>query len=213
LYAQGDRPKAKSPISCKKDLGENMRVVQNFRWHARAGQGAVTASKALAGIATAEGHHAQAFAEYGAEKRGAPVVAFNRISENPIRLYCAIEEPNWIICMDPTLIGPVDIAAGACLDSSFIINTSQDAAWLREHIEFGMMDFYFLDATRIAVEELGRDIPNSVILGAIVKTIGLFDVDAFEKTLGEKMRDEFSKKVAEGNMRCFKRGFEEVVKG
>ncbi len=190
-----------------------MRVVQNFRWHARAGQGAVTASKALADIAAVEGRYAQAFAEYGAEKRGAPVVAFNRVSEKPVRLYCAIEEPNWIICLDPSLIGPVDIAAGACLDSSFIINTVHDADWLRDHIEFGTMDFFYLDATKIAVEEIGRDIPNSVILGAIVKASGLFDYDIFNRILGEKMHHEFPKKMAEGNMRCFQRGHEEVVKG
>jgi len=190
-----------------------MREVQNFRWHARAGQGAVSASKTLAAIAAVEDRYAQAFAEYGAEKRGAPVVAFNRISGKPIRLYCSIEEPNWIICMDPSLIGPVDIAAGACLDSSFIINTHYDAAWLREHIEFGMMEFYYLDATKIAVEELGRDIPNSVILGAIVKTTGLFDFDIFKKNLEAMMKSEFREKIAEGNMRCFLRGYEEVVKG
>lgn len=190
-----------------------MREVQNFRWHARAGQGAVTASKALATIAAVEDRYAQAFAEYGAEKRGAPVIAFNRISDKPIRLYCAIEEPNWIVCLDPTLIGPVDIAAGACLDSSFVINTSSDAAWLREHIEFGMMDFYYLDATGIAYDELGRDIPNSAILGAIVKVSGLFDFEIFRKNYEDRMRSDFPKKVAEGNMRCFDRGYEEVVKG
>jgi len=173
----------------------------------------VTASKALADIAAVEGRYAQAFAEYGAEKRGAPVVAFNRVSEKPVRLYCAIEEPNWIICLDPSLIGPVDIAAGACLDSSFIINTVHDADWLRDHIEFGTMDFFYLDATKIAVEEIGRDIPNSVILGAIVKASGLFDYDIFNRILGEKMHHEFPKKMAEGNMRCFQRGHEEVVKG
>jgi pyruvate ferredoxin oxidoreductase gamma subunit len=190
-----------------------MRTVQNFRWHARAGQGAVTASKTLADIAAQHDRYAQAFAEYGAEKRGAPVRAFNRISDKPIRLYCPIEEPNWIICMDPTLIGPVDIAAGACLDSSFIINTPHDAEWLRKYIEFGGMDFYYLDATKISVDELGRDIPNSVILGAIVNVSGFFDKEKFEKILHEKMHHEFSQKIADANMRCFKRGYEEVVKG
>lgn len=190
-----------------------MRTVQNFRWHARAGQGAVTASKTLADIAITEGQYAQAFAEYGAEKRGAPVRAYNRVSDKPVRLYCPIDEPNWIICMDPTLIGPVDIAAGACMDSSFIINTIEDAAWLKRHIDFGTMDFYYLDATKIAEEEIGRDIPNSVILGAIVKASGLWDKERFEKSLVKKMREEFPEKVVEANLRCFRRGYEEVVKG
>ena len=190
-----------------------MREVQNFRWHARAGQGAVTASKALADITAQHNRYAQAFAEYGAEKRGAPVVAFNRIADKPIRLYCAIEEPNWIICLDPSLIGPVDIAAGACLDSSFIINTPYDDKWLREHIDFGMMDFFYLDATKISEEELGRNIPNSAILGAIVKATGIFDDDKFKKIFEKKMRHEFPGKVAEANIRCFQRGYEEVKKG
>ena len=190
-----------------------MCTVNSFRWHARAGQGAVTASKTLADIAAIEGRFAQAFAEYGAEKRGAPVVAFNRLSEKPIRLYCAVLEPNWIICMDPSLIGTVDIASGTCPESSFIINTPDDAARLREQIEFGTMDFHYLDATKISEEEIGRDIPNSVILGAIVKATGLFDKKKFEQILGDQMREHFPSKIAEANMRCFKRGYKEVVKG
>ncbi len=173
-----------------------MRVVHNFRWHARAGQGAVTASKALADIVARGKRYAQAFAEYGAEKRGAPIKAFNRISEKPIRLYCAIEEPNWIICMDHTLIGAVDIAAGACLDSSFIINTPRDADWLRERIDFSMMDLYYLDATRISEEEIGRNIPNAAMLGAVVRAADLFDKDKFERTFGELLRRDFPAKIA-----------------
>ncbi len=190
-----------------------MRTVHNFRWHARAGQGAVTASKTLADVAAEDGRYVQAFAEYGAEKRGAPVVAFNRFSEKQIRLYCAILEPNWIICMDPTLIGTVDIAAGACPDSSFIINTPHDAARLREQIEFGPMEFYYFDATKISEEEIGRDIPNLVIMGAIVKVTGLFEKEKFEQILGDHMRRHFPPKIAEANMRCFQRGYEEVVEG
>lgn len=190
-----------------------MRDVQNFRWHARAGQGAVTASKALADVAAADGRYVQAFAEYGAEKRGAPVRAFNRLSDKPIRLYCSIEEPNWIVCMDPTLIGPVDIAGGACLDSTFIINCPHDAAWLRDHIEFGMMDFWYLDATKISYDTLGRDIPNSAVMGGIVKATGLFEYDKFEKILGEIYGEHFSQKITDANLKAFKRGFEEVTKG
>jgi pyruvate ferredoxin oxidoreductase gamma subunit len=190
-----------------------MREVQNFRWHARAGQGAVTASKALADVAAADGKYVQAFAEYGAEKRGAPVRAFNRVSEKPIRLYCSIEEPNWIVCMDPTLIGPVDIAAGACLDSTFIINCPYDDKWLRDHIEFGMMGFWYLDATQISMDTLGRDIPNSAVMGGIVKATGMFDYKKFEKILGDMYRHHFPKKVADANIDAFKRGFEEVKKG
>jgi pyruvate ferredoxin oxidoreductase gamma subunit len=190
-----------------------MRDVQNFRWHARAGQGAVTASKAMAAVAADDGKYVQAFAEYGAEKRGAPVRAFNRISEKPIRLYCSIEEPNWIVCMDPTLIGPVDIAHGACLDSTFIINTPFDSEWLRSHIDFGMMDFYYLDATKISMETLGRDIPNSAIMGAIVKASGLFNYDEYYRILSEKYSSDFPAKIADANMKAFARGFEEVTKG
>lgn len=190
-----------------------MRDVQNFRWHARAGQGAVTASKTLADVAAADGKYVQAFAEYGAEKRGAPVRAFNRVSEKPIRLYCSIEEPNWIVCMDPTLIGPVDIAAGACLDSNFIINVPYDAAWLRKHIDFGAMEFWYLDATRISLDEFGKDIPNAAMLGGIVKASGMFDREKFEHIFSEKLLEDFPSKLAEANMRAFRRGYQEVTKG
>jgi pyruvate ferredoxin oxidoreductase gamma subunit len=190
-----------------------MRDVQNFRWHARAGQGAVTASKALADVATADGKYVQAFAEYGAEKRGAPVRAFNRVSEKPIRLYCSIEEPNWIVCMDPTLIGPVDIAAGACLDSTFIINSPYDAKWLRDHIEFGVMGFWYLDATKISMDTLGRDIPNSAVLGAIVKATGMFEFEKFAEILEHKYAEAFPAKVVDVNIKAFKRGYEEVTQG
>jgi pyruvate ferredoxin oxidoreductase gamma subunit len=190
-----------------------MKDVHNFRWHARAGQGAVTASKALADIAIVEDWYAQAFAEYGAEKRGAPVVAFNRVGTKPLRLYCPIEEPDWIICMDPTLIEAVDIASGASGDSKFIINASEGADRLRESIDFDGMEFYHLDATKIAEGEIGRDIPNSVIIGAIVKVTGLFEKEEFEETFIKKMREDFPSKIAEANIRCFQRGYEEVVKG
>jgi pyruvate ferredoxin oxidoreductase gamma subunit len=190
-----------------------MRDVQNFRWHARAGQGAVTASKAMGDIAASDGRYVQAFAEYGAEKRGAPVRAFNRISANPIRLYCMIEDPNWIICMDPSLIGPVDIAGGACLDSQFIINTPKDEEWLNKKIDFGTMGYHYVDATKIAVETIGRDIPNSPILGAIVKATGLFDYDKFAEILEVNYSAHFPKKLVDSNMTAFKRGYEEVITG
>ena len=115
--------------------------------------------------------------------------------------------------MDPSLIGTVDIAAGAGPDSGFIINTARDAARLCEQIEFGPMGFHYLDATRISEEEIGRDIPNSVIMGAIVKATGLFNKEKFEQILGEQMRHHFTPKIAEANMRCFQRGYEEVVEG
>ena len=191
-----------------------MRDVHNFRWHARAGQGAVTASKALADIAAeAEGRHVQAFAEYGAEKRGAPIRAFTRISTEPIRLYCSIEEPNWIVCMDPTLVGSVDIAKGAVDGSFFLFNTPTQAEWLRKQIDLEGYEVYFLDATGISMDTLGRDIPNSAILGAIVKASGIFDADKFAANLEAQYRASFPAKIAEANMVAFKRGYEEVKKG
>lgn len=191
-----------------------MRDVQNFRWHARAGQGAVTASKALADIAAeAEGRYVQAFAEYGAEKRGAPIRAFNRISTEPVRLYCSIEEPNWIVCLDPTLVGSVDIAKGAVKGSTFLFNTPTGAEWLRKQLNLDGFEVYYLDATGISMDTLGRDIPNSAVLGAIVKASGIFDAEKFEAKLESQMRSSFSAKIADANMVAFKRGYEEVKKG
>lgn len=191
-----------------------MRDVRNFRWHARAGQGAVTASKALADIAAeAEGRHVQAFAEYGAEKRGAPIRAFNRISTEPVRLYCSIEEPNWIVCMDPTLVGSVDIVKGAVAGSTFLFNTPTGPEWLRDKLNLDGYEVYYLDATGISMDTLGRDIPNSAILGAIVKASGIFDPEKFAKNLEAQMRASFSAKIADANMVAYKRGYEEVKKG
>jgi len=182
-----------------------------IRWHGRAGQGVVTAAATLADvISTEEDLHVQAFPEFGAEKRGAPILAFNRISKKPIRSHSQVYDPDIVVVTDPSLLGMVDVTSGAKEDAIFLMNTTFDIDLVRKKLSLGEKKIYALDAYTIAEQELGRAIPNVPMVSALVKVTGLMDLDKFKKnirvSLGKKLRPE----VVEKNMRTIDRAFEEV---
>ncbi len=185
-----------------------------IRWHGRAGQGVVTAAVTLADVISMEQDlHVQAFPEFGAEKRGAPILAFNRISKKPIRTHSQVYYPDIVVVTDPSLLGMVDISSGAKEDAIFLMNTTFDIGMIRERLGLGDKKIYALDAYAIAQEELGRAIPNVPMVSALVKITGLMDVEKFTKnirvSLGKKLRPE----VVEKNMRTIDRALEEVKEG
>jgi pyruvate ferredoxin oxidoreductase gamma subunit len=185
-----------------------------IRWHGRAGQGVVTAAVTLADVISMEKDlHVQAFPEFGAEKRGAPILAFNRISKKPIRSHSQVYYPDIVVVTDPSLLGMVDISSGAKEDAIFLMNTTFDIDLIREKIGLGEKKIYALDAYSIAQEELGRPIPNVPMVSALVKITGLMDLDQFVKnikvSLGKKLRPE----VVEKNMKTIDRALEEVKEG
>lgn len=185
-----------------------------IRWHGRAGQGVVTAAVTLADVISMEEElHVQAFPEFGAEKRGAPILAFNRISKKPIRTHSQVYYPDIVVVTDPSLLGMIDISSGAKEDAIFLMNTTFDIGMIRERIDLGEKKIYALDAYSIAQEELGRAIPNVPMVSALVKITGLMDMEKFTKnirvSLGKKLRPE----IVEMNMKTIGRALEEVKEG
>ena len=187
-----------------------MSDVLEIRWHARAGQGAVTAAKSLAETALQEGKYVQAAPEYGPERAGAPLRAFNRISDKPIRLHSAVITPQVVVVLDPTLIGIVDVTEGTPEDASIIVNTPNSPAEMRKKMGLRGRKIFTVDATKIAMEEMGRPIPNTPMMAALVKVTGQLKLEnilkEIEKTLGKK----FLAKVVEGNLNAVRRAYEEV---
>ncbi|WP_022670544.1 2-oxoacid:acceptor oxidoreductase family protein [Hippea alviniae] len=184
-----------------------------IRWHGRAGQGAVTAAKTLAElISQEEGIYAQGFAVYGAEKRGAPVVAFTRVDEKPIRDHSEYMEPDIVLLLDPTLMGLVDVKEGLKKDGKVIINT----AFPKDEVvkELGLEDYevYVIDANRISIEALGRAIPNTPMIGALAKITGLFTKEQVANGVVELLKEagKFPEKIIEGNKKAIEEAYEEV---
>ncbi len=185
-----------------------------IRWHGRAGQGVVTAAVTLADVLSSEkGIHIQAFPEFGAEKRGAPILAFNRISHKPIRTHSQVYNPDIVVVTDPSLLGLVDIGQGAREDALFIINTTFDIALIRERLSLGDRRIFALDAYTIASEELGRAIPNVPMVAALVKVTKLMDLIKFKERVEVSLSKKLRPEVVEKNMRTVDRAFKEVREG
>lgn len=185
-----------------------------IRWHGRAGQGVVTAAVTLADVLSSEkGIHIQAFPEFGAEKRGAPILAFNRISHKPIRTHSQVYNPDIVVVTDPSLLGLVDIGQGAREDALFIINTTFDIALIRERLSLGDRKIFALDAYTIASEELGRAIPNVPMVAALVKVTKLMDLIKFKERVEVSLSKKLRPEVVEKNMRTVDRAFKEVREG
>lgn len=190
-----------------------MKEIIEIRWHGRGGQGAKTAALLFADAAMSEGKYIQAFPEYGPERMGAPVQSFNRLSDEPITLHCAISNPRYVVVLDPTLISSVDVLAGVPDDGKIIINTGKKPDEIKEELKIKKIKVYTIDASKIAKETIGRDIPNTPMLGAMAKATGLLDFDRLLKDLEGKLKKKFASKpeIIAGNINAVKRAYEEVV--
>jgi pyruvate ferredoxin oxidoreductase gamma subunit len=191
-------------------MAENMEI----RWHGRGGQGTVTAAKVFADACLSGGRHVQAFPEYGPERAGAPLRAFNRISDRELRLHCPVMNPNIVVVVDATLLDSIDIAAGVPDDAAFIINSSKDPKELRATLHAKPSQRVFtVDATKIAVDTIGRPMPNATLVGALTKVSGLITIEAAMSDVEKSFGKKFSRKIIEGNIEATKRGYEEVLEG
>ena len=169
------------------------------RIHGRGGQGVVTAAELLSVAAFAEGRHAQAFPSFGSERTGAPVVAFCRIDDRPIRSREPIAEPDALIVQDPTLLHQVDVFSGLEPDGYVLINSARsfDELGLGELVErFRPERLLTVPATELAREHLGRPLPNAALLGGFAALTGLISLDS----VAAAIREKFSGRVAEGNV-------------
>lgn len=181
-----------------------------IRWHGRGGQGTVTAAKALADAALCGGQYVQAFPEYGPERMGAPLKAYNRLSKMPITIYAPVTNPDIVAVVDSSLIGMIDIAEGAKDNTIFIINTSLEPEKIKEKLGLKDHKLYTVDASTIAMETIGKEIPNIPILGAIAKVTDLIPLDILKKEIEKTFLKKFGTKMVEANINALKRGYEEV---
>ena len=193
-------------------MSNNKGQTVEIRWHGRGGQGAKTACLLLAEAAFFAGKYVQGFPEYGPERMGAPITAYNRISDEKITIHSNIYEPDYVIVVDETLITSVDVLAGLKEGGAVVINSSKDPEELRPLLKGYQGKIYTVDARTISVEELGRYFPNVPMLGAIVKVAKLMDEDIFVEAMEKSFHHKFATKpqVIEGNMRALKRAMQEV---
>jgi pyruvate ferredoxin oxidoreductase gamma subunit len=183
-----------------------------IRWHGRGGQGAKTASLLLAEAAFSTGKYIQGFPEYGPERMGAPITAYNRISDNKIRIHSNIYEPDYVVVVDESLIKDVDVAAGLKKDGAILVNTQKEPAEIKKQLKGFEGKVYTVDAMTISIDALGKYFPNTPMLGAIVKVSGVMTEEEFIASMEESFKHKFASKpeVIEGNMKAIKRALQEV---
>lgn len=177
-------------------------------FHGRGGQGVKTAALLLAEAAQTGGDYIQGFADYGPERSGAPVKGYTRISEEPIVIHSFIDSPDVVVVLDETLIGVVPIVEEMEEDGIVIVNTTRDVEDVAKKLGVNK-NLYIVDATGISIDELGRNIPNSPMLGAFSKATELVPVEAINKIFEKKFKGK--DKIVEGNRQAVKRAYDEVV--
>ena len=190
-----------------------MKDTLEIRWHGRGGQGAKTAALLLADVAFETGKFVQGFPEYGPERMGAPITAYNRISDKTIRMHTNIYDPDYVVVVDETLLEAVDVTAGLSTQGGILVNTPKRAEEILPHLRGYEGPVYTVDAYRISMESLGKYFPNSPMLGAIVAVTGLMDEDLFFSEMRKLFRHKFAKRpeMVEGNMQALETAFKEVM--
>lgn len=187
-----------------------MKNLIEIRFHGRGGQGAKTASQFLAEAAMAKGKHIQSFPEYGPERAGAPMRAYTRISDQPINIHSGVTNPEVVVVIDPTLLDAIDVTEGLGKDGVLIVNTEQSPEEIRKKIKFKNGKVYTVDATKIALEAIGIPMPNTSMLGALIKATGLIDIKDIEKEIKEKFLKKIGEQKTQGNINSVQRAHDEV---
>ena len=185
-----------------------------IRWHGRGGQGAKTASLLLADAAFNTGKYIQGFPEYGPERMGAPITAYNRISNAPITIHSNIYEPDYVVVVDDTLLDAVNVTAGLKETGAILINTTLDNETLKQKLNGYNGGIYKLDAKKISIEALGKYFPNTPMLAGIVKVSHVMTDEEFLNDMIGSFKHKFAKKpeVIEGNMKALEIALKEVEK-
>ena len=191
-----------------------MENLVEIRWHGRGGQGAKTASLLLADAAFNTGKYIQGFPEYGPERMGAPITAYNRISNTPITVHSNIYEPDYVVVVDDTLLETVDVTAGLKETGGIVINTTKNEEYLKKALKGYTGNIYTIDARKISMETLGKYFPNTPMLASIVKVTNIMTDEELIKDMDGSFKHKFAKKpeVIEGNMNALKMALQEVKK-
>ena len=183
-------------------MNTTQKQMLEIRWHGRGGQGAVTASKMLAESAMTLGKFIQAFPEYGSERQGAPIKSFTRISDQKIRYHSQVTTPDVVLVLDPTLLGVVDVTEGLGEEGILIINTPASPAEIRKQMKLKGRKLYTVDATGISIRHLGKPIPNTPMVGAVVGITKFLSPQAVADDFRVKFKDKFRPEIVEGNVKC-----------
>ncbi len=186
--------------------------VVEIRWHGRGGQGAKTAALLLADVAFKTGKFVQGFPEYGPERMGAPITAYNRIGDKPIRVHSNIYHPDYVVVVDEGLLDVVDVTDGLSEDGAIVVNTKKSVSEIKKHLGGYSGKVFTIDARKVSKQCLGRYFPNTPMLAAIVKVSRVMEENVFFKEMQTSFEHKFSSKpeVIEGNMNALKMAFEEV---
>ncbi len=191
-----------------------MKDLIEIRWHGRGGQGAKTASLLLADAAFNTGKFIQGFPEYGPERMGAPITAYNRVSVNPITVHSNIYEPDYVVVVDDTLLESVDVTSGLKESGAIIINTTKTEEYLKSVLKGYNGEIYAIDARKVSIEALGKYFPNTPMLAAVVKVSGIMSDEALLDDMKTSFKHKFAKKpeVIDGNMKALEIALKEVKK-
>lgn len=191
-----------------------MNKTVEIRWHGRGGQGAKTASLLLVDAAFNTGKYIQGFPEYGPERMGAPITAYNRISDDKLTLHSNIYEPDYVVVVDDTLLSCVDVTSGLKKTGAIIINTKRPPAEIRNLLKGYEGDIYRIDAKKISIDALGKYFPNIPMLGAVVKVSKVMEEEQFKSDMIASFKHKFAKKpeVIEGNIKALEKSMHEVVR-
>ena len=183
-----------------------------IRWHGRGGQGAKTAALLLADVAFKTGKHVQGFPEYGPERMGAPITAYNRISSDVIRVHSNIYDPDFVAVVDETLLHTVDVTAGLKKEGAIIVNTAKSKEEIMPQLNGYEGRVVTIDARTISEEALGKYFPNSPMLAAVVATTGVMPKETFLHEMRASYKHKFAKKpeVIDGNMKALEMAFAAV---
>ncbi|TET36895.1 MAG: pyruvate synthase [Planctomycetota bacterium] len=184
--------------------------MMEIRWHGRGGQGAKTAATLVASVAVHEDKFAQGFPEYGPERAGAPIRGYTRISDGQIHQHSPIDHPDVVVVLDETLLEIANVTDGLGEDGVLIVNSDQSPEEIRKRVKLEGGKVYTVDATKIAVETIGRPIPNTPMMAAVSKVTGVVTRKGIEESLREKLGHKFGTAIVEGNIAAVARAFEET---
>jgi len=189
-----------------------MAKLTEIRWHGRGGQGAKTAALLLADVVFSTGKYVQGFPEYGPERMGAPITAYNRINDTRIRVHSNIYEPDYVVVVDETLLDSVDVTKGLKKEGAIIVNTTRSKDEIEKQLKGYEGRVYTIDARKISIEALGKYFPNTPMLAAIVKVSGIMSEETFLKEMQCSFEHKFASKkgVIEGNMKALQLALQEV---
>ena len=191
-----------------------MAEILEVRWHGRGGQGTVTAAKVFADACLSGGRYVQAFPEYGPERSGAPLRAYNRVSSKELRMHCPVLKPNIVAVVDATLLDSINVLDGAPDNAIVVVNSVKDPREVREKLKAKPTQKVFtVDATKIAMDCIGRPLPNSPMVGVLAKVSGLVSLDQILEDVKKSFGKKFSQKIIDGNLEAVRRGYGEVREG